>query len=259
MRAVLTYHSLDDSGSPISIAPPIFDKHLAWLSEGGVHVTSLDGLMAMPDDHDGVALTFDDGFENFAEIAWPRLRAYGWNATLFVVTDHVGRANDWGGRDVAGIPRLPLLGWDRMGRLAEEGLHLGAHTRTHPDLTRLPIAGAAEEMADSAQEIWRRTGVLPQAFAYPYGQVNASLASLAAARFRWALTTELRWLGQSESSMLIPRLDMFYLRRPGHLAVWGSRAFRLHLRRCALLRRIGAFVRTSGVSLPSPRARAATR
>jgi peptidoglycan/xylan/chitin deacetylase (PgdA/CDA1 family) len=254
MRAVLTYHSLDDSGSPISIAPPVFDRHLSWLAEGGVRVTSLDGLMTMPEDQDGVAITFDDGFQNFFEIAWPRLRAFGWGATLFVVTGHVGRANDWGGRAQAGIPRLPLLGWDRIGRLVEDGVHLGAHTRTHPDLTQLMPAAVAEEMAQSADDILRLTGVSPQAFAYPYGRVNSSVAALAATRFRWGVTTELRWLARTDSSMLLPRLDMFYFRRPGRLAAWGSRGFRLHLRRCALLRQIGAYVRSARASIPPPAA-----
>ena len=258
MRAVLTYHSLDESASPISIAPPIFERHLSWLAEGGVRVTSLDGLMAMPDDQEGVAITFDDGFQNFFEVAWPRLRAYGWSATLFVVTGHMGLANDWGGRPATGIPRLPLLGWDRIAHMIEDGLQLGAHTRTHSDLTQLPIAAAAEEMTESADEIRRRTGVSPHAFAYPYGRVNPSVAALAATQFRWGLTTEFRPLARTESSMLLPRLDMFYFRRPGSVAAWGSSAFRFHVRRCALQRRIGSFVRTAGAAIPSPRDRAVT-
>ena len=31
MRAVLMYHSIDDSGSPISIAPAVFAEHVQWI------------------------------------------------------------------------------------------------------------------------------------------------------------------------------------------------------------------------------------
>jgi peptidoglycan/xylan/chitin deacetylase (PgdA/CDA1 family) len=252
MRTVLTYHSLDDSGSPISISPAVFEWHLSWLATSGVTVTTIEGLLAMPDEGHGVAITFDDGFQNFFEMGWPRLRAYGWGATLFVVTDHVGRTNDWGGRAHPGIPRLPLLGWDLLGRLAEAGVQLGAHTRTHPDLTRLDPAAAAEEMEQSSHEIVRHTGLSPHAVAYPYGRVNASVVALAASRFRWGVTTELRGLERTDSSMLLPRLDMFYFQQPGRLDAWGSRKFRSHLRRCAVTRRIGASLRAARGAFRSP-------
>ena len=75
MRAVLTYHSLDDSGSVISISPAQFRRHLEWLARSRVRVCTLEQLVqesssstrSTSDGH-AVALTFDDGFANFASI-----------------------------------------------------------------------------------------------------------------------------------------------------------------------------------------------
>ena len=65
MKAPLTYHSLDDSGSAISIPPAVFDQHLAWLTSGRVRVLTLDRIAEEPDSAgDAVAVTFDDGFLN---------------------------------------------------------------------------------------------------------------------------------------------------------------------------------------------------
>jgi peptidoglycan/xylan/chitin deacetylase (PgdA/CDA1 family) len=71
MRAILTYHSIDDSGSPISVAPEEFRAHVRWLGSGAVRVVPLAKLVTLPPDDDAVALTFDDAFENFSTIAAP--------------------------------------------------------------------------------------------------------------------------------------------------------------------------------------------
>ena len=128
MRAVLTYHSIDDSGSPISVSPEAFERHVRWLASGRVQVTTIDDLAACSVDAQAVALTFDDGFENFATRAAPLLTAQGFPVTLFVVTDRVGGTNQWNGRPAPGIPTLPLLDWGALEKLVTAGVTLGAHT-----------------------------------------------------------------------------------------------------------------------------------
>ena len=51
MRAILTYHTIDDSGSPISVSPAVFQTQVQWLAEGPVRVLSLEDLVsASPED-----------------------------------------------------------------------------------------------------------------------------------------------------------------------------------------------------------------
>ena len=66
MKAILTYHSIDPSGSPISVSPDAFEAHVRWLSTGRVRVVPLEELGQLSADVDAVAITFDDGFENFS-------------------------------------------------------------------------------------------------------------------------------------------------------------------------------------------------
>jgi peptidoglycan/xylan/chitin deacetylase (PgdA/CDA1 family) len=225
MRGILTYHSIDTSGSPISVHPDAFDRHLAWLASGRVQVTTLDGLIALPASADAVAITFDDAFANFMEVA-PRLLARGLPVTVFVVTDHVGTSNLWGGRPVPGIPALPLLDWPALIRLQEEGVALGAHSRTHPDLTGLGPAAVDEEVRGSADIIERRTGTRPTAFAYPYGRFDEATADRVADAFPYACTTEFRSLDIPEVPSRLPRLDMYYCQAAGRIEAWGTPAFR---------------------------------
>lgn len=236
MRAVLTYHSIDDSGSPISVAPDAFVRHVAWLASGHVSVEPLAALVAAgseADDRPRVALTFDDGFSNFASVAWPRLRDAGLPATVFLVSGHMGGTNVWGGRPVRGIPALPLMSWDVAARCAEEGAAIGAHSRTHPHLPALAPEAVRDELAGGRQDLCKTLGVTVTTFAYPYGAVSAEVTAAAGALFDVACTTEHRPLAGDDARALVPRLDMIYFQGPAALHDWGSAAFR---RRVALRR-----------------------
>ncbi len=229
MRGILTYHSIDASGSPISLAPETFRRHVEWLASDAVHVVPLTQLVKLDDAVDACAITFDDGFANFEHEAWPLLRDHGLPVTQFVVTRRTGKDNAWGGVDEPGIPRLPLMGWDTLNRLADEGLELGAHGRTHPHLDRLDGAPQRDEIVGSAEDLDEHTGTPPASFCYPYGDYDDRAAQLASEHFACACTTELRTLSRADSVHLLPRLDAFYFQEPGQLEAWGTRAFRTRL------------------------------
>jgi peptidoglycan/xylan/chitin deacetylase (PgdA/CDA1 family) len=222
MRAVLTYHSIDDSGSPISMPPATFERHAEWLASGVVRVAGLDELATLDDDRDAVALTFDDGFESVATYAAPVLRRHGLPATLFIVTGHVGGNNAWGGRAAPGIPVMRLLDWPAITALVEKGWTLGAHSQTHPDLTKLAPADVRREIEGSLNEIEERTGVRPRCFAYPYGRVNESVAETASAVCERAYTTSMRVLAADDRRARLPRIDACYFRSSAWLERWGQ-------------------------------------
>lgn len=225
MKGILTYHSIDDTGSVISIDPATFRRHVEWLASGTVKVVPLAAIATLPPDDDAVAITFDDGFANFGEVAAPLLAGHGLPATVFVVSDAVGGTNAWRGIGDAGIPTLPLLGWDALGRLAAQGFEIGAHTRTHADLARAGAAAIEDEVAGSQATIAARLGAAPRAFAYPYGHVGAS-AEVVGRHFAWGCTTELRTVGPHDRPALLPRLDSYYFRDARRLARWGSTRLR---------------------------------
>jgi peptidoglycan/xylan/chitin deacetylase (PgdA/CDA1 family) len=237
MRAILTYHSIDASGSPISIDEEAFARHVDFLASGRVQVVPLEQLASAHAADDAVALTFDDGYRNFAAAAWPRLRDAGLPVTLFVVTERAGLDNRWDGRG-GPAPALELLGWDELADVAAEGVALGSHSRSHPRLPGLPDDRLTAEVTGSADDLAARTGTRPAMFCYPYGRIDDRVASAVAAEYQYACTTELRALGAADRPERLPRLDTFYLRAPGRLEAWGTRRFRWYLQSRALLRRV---------------------
>lgn len=240
MRAILMYHSIDASGSPISVSASAFAAHVAWLSSGAVRVLPLDAIATDQGPGDAVALTFDDGFANFAQLAWPLLQARGLPATVFVVSGHAGGTNAWGGKSARGIPELPLLSWDEVGALAAQGVTIGAHSQTHPDLRTVNGASLDEEIEGSAAEIAARIGRRPDAFAYPYGAADDRVVHATRTRYARAVTVELRDLADGDDPHRLPRVDTYYFREPGQLEAWGTPAFRRRLTIRAIGRQLRA-------------------
>ena len=241
MKAILTYHSLDASDSVLSVRPERFREHLDILTCLDVPVLPLAQLVE-PGCSRGVALTFDDGFVNFATHGWPLLRERQLSATLYVATDRVGRDNGWDPAD-ARVPRLPLLGWDALCTLAGEGVEIGSHSRTHPRLTRLSDSALADEVGGSREAIASSLGSAPASFAYPYGDQDARVARAAEqAGYTNAVTTELRpFLEHEASPFLLPRLDAYYLATPGVMERWGTPTFRRYLQFRGAARRVRGF------------------
>jgi peptidoglycan/xylan/chitin deacetylase (PgdA/CDA1 family) len=241
LKAILTYHSIDASESAISTDQATFRRHIDWIVARGVRVVTPAELTRLPADEEALALTFDDGFQNFATAAWPLLRAHGLSATLFVATEWVGRTNGWGRLPGVDVPELPLLTWDGLGRMAEDGLNLGAHSRTHPDLRQVDGTRLADEVVGSAELIRERTGAQPHTFAYPYGEHDGRVLGVVRTAYEAACTTELRVFGDAEDAHRLPRLDAFYLRRAGRMETWGTRSFKRYIalrNRMRLVRRI---------------------
>jgi glycosyltransferase involved in cell wall biosynthesis/peptidoglycan/xylan/chitin deacetylase (PgdA/CDA1 family) len=83
-----------------------------------------------------------------------------------------------------------VLSWPALRRLAREGVALGAHSRTHPLLSRIPEQRVAAEIAGSVEDLHRETGGIPSAFAFPGGVVPPGADRvLQAAGIRLAFTT----------------------------------------------------------------------
>lgn len=229
MKAILTYHSVDESGSVISIDERTFRRHVRWLASGHVRVLPLDQLVEAPADVDAVAITFDDGLASFERVAAPLLLEHGLPATLFVVTDAVGTTNAWRGRADAGIPVFELIGWDALGRLAAEGVSIGAHTCTHPDLAQLDRVAVEHEIVGSRTRLARELGVDVTTFAYPYGALSDGARDVVAREFGYGVTTRLAALAPHDDPARLPRLDSYYFRTPNTLEAWGTARFRVRM------------------------------
>jgi peptidoglycan/xylan/chitin deacetylase (PgdA/CDA1 family) len=211
--AILAYHSLDDSGSVLSTSPRVFAEQMKLLRHAGVRVVSLtdvaDENRACSNHENEVVLTFDDGFSNVYEHALPVLQTYGFPATVFLVTDYCEKTNSWPGQTLR-LQGQPLLRWSEIQEMSQAGISFGSHTRTHPDLTKLSIQQAEEELASSKKAIADATGLPVDTFAYPYGAYDAASRNLASQHFRLACSTHLGFVKRDSDLFALERIEMYY-------------------------------------------------
>jgi peptidoglycan/xylan/chitin deacetylase (PgdA/CDA1 family) len=223
---ILTYHSIDDSASVISVGPAAFRAHMQDLRDRGFTGIPLgrlldawEGRAALPPKP--VALTFDDAFRNFAACARPVLESHGFAATLFAVAGRCGGTNDWPGQ-LPSVPRLPLLSAAELRELGTAGFEIGSHGMTHAALDRLSAAEGEREVVESKRALEDAVGRAVDVLAYPYGRAGVSVRHVAAAHYRAACGVVLATARAADDRHALPRIDAYYLRRPGVFRMLGT-------------------------------------
>lgn len=209
MRAILTFHSIEDSGSVLSFDTALFEALLASLARKGIPVCDLDTLLSGNADS-GIAITFDDGMKSVFANALPILKDFRAPAHMFLTTGEIGVRGIRPG--YSNIPSIEMLDWNEVEALHMAGVHMECHTHTHPDMRNLNADQMIEECAKADQIILSRLGRSPEYFAYPYGYSNAMARDLVRVRYSASLTTDMKKLGDDYDPAALPRIDTYYLR-----------------------------------------------
>jgi peptidoglycan/xylan/chitin deacetylase (PgdA/CDA1 family) len=153
-----------------------------------------------------VLITFDDGYADFRDAAWPILRANDFTAEVFLPTDFVGRAANW---DAAYGPPAPLLGWKDAAALGKDGVVFGSHLASHQDGLTLPTARLAEELARSRTVLEARLSQDVRAFAAPYGSLDKRFARLAArCGYRIGFSMDPAHARLTDPPLMLPRIEV---------------------------------------------------
>ncbi len=200
--AIFMYHHVSTAVQPgryaraLTVTPVEFEKQLRWLRDRGCAAVTVDELVR--DTRAGslatceVALTFDDGYADVANIAAPMLRRFGDRATFYIATGYVGAA---GHVDVA-----------QLRQLHGDGMEIGAHTVHHIDLTKLSPERASQEIERSALALRGWIGAPISSFAYPSGRVDAAvMARVQTLGFDNAVTTRPGYVTQTSAAYALPR------------------------------------------------------
>ena len=212
---ILMYHRVSPTGLPETsryrVTPESFEEQLRYLRVAGYYSVSIeDWHVAMekkrPLPGRAVVFTFDDGYSDFLTYAWPLLKRYGFSATVFIVADCVGRTNSW---DSVYGEEIPLLGWEDIRLLQDEGVEFGSHSVRHPFLTAFSAEEIVREGARSRSILGRKLGKMVKAFAYPYGDVDRVVQHcIGACGYIFGLTTRGDLSKFYDPLLALPRIEV---------------------------------------------------
>jgi peptidoglycan/xylan/chitin deacetylase (PgdA/CDA1 family) len=181
---VLCYHAVSDTWEHLlSVRPRAFERQLKLMRARGYGAASADDVLAGRGRLFHV--TFDDALRSVAN-ALPILERLRVPATVFACTAFAenGRVLDvpeLADEATAHPDELATMGWDELTELAERGIEIGSHTKTHAHLRELSDRELRAELRESRErleDVLRR----PCRFlAFPYGEHDERVRAAARA------------------------------------------------------------------------------
>lgn len=211
--SILMYHQVGHFRSPKAHRASFchvrrFRGQMAYLKLFGYSVISLEqayrGLFeGEPLPQRAVVLTFDDGYENFREHAWPILQRHGFPATVFLVTELMGKTARW---LTSKGDSTPLMSTETVRQLRREGVSFGSHALSHPRLSKIDPEQMRREVIDSKNVLEDILGEAVPDFCYPYGDYDARVRdTVAEAGYRLGLTCIRGAANTADNPFEIPR------------------------------------------------------
>ncbi len=204
---ILTYHYIEEvpPGAELlrrdlTVSPERLEAQLQYLSEQGYTSISLRDLVyhlqlgwelpAKP-----LILTFDDGYATTYENAVPLLKQYGFTGTFTVITGFVDLGYE------------AYMTWPQIQELAEMGMEIIAHSRTHDDLRNKSYDYLVWQILGPKETLEANLGEPARFFVYPSGRYNADVVAVLRSAGYWAaLTSHQGALQTSEALMVMPRI-----------------------------------------------------
>lgn len=170
---ILMYHSISDDTergcSPYyktTTNPALFAQHMRWLSEEGFRSVGLEeGIQLVQqgelEREKVVVITFDDGFRDFYDSAFPAMKTQGHTATVFLPTAFIEQSRQ-------SFKNKECLTWEEVRELRAQGVQFGSHTVDHPVLYQTSWKEIADQLAFSKEKLQEELGEKVTSFAYPY-------------------------------------------------------------------------------------------
>jgi peptidoglycan/xylan/chitin deacetylase (PgdA/CDA1 family) len=210
---ILMYHSVEDDFASACVRPANFEEQVAYLHKAGYRAVDLDAVYfhiteGRPLPSKPIVISFDDGYRDNLENAYPVLKRYGMSATIFLPTGHLGFSNRWNA--AAGATQRAIMTREEVRSAANDPLlSFQAHTCTHPRLTEIPIKQAREEIKKGKKDMEDLLGKPCHHLAYPYGDFNDAVRDAAEeAGFLTACTTRWGHNRQGDDSFALFRIGV---------------------------------------------------
>jgi peptidoglycan/xylan/chitin deacetylase (PgdA/CDA1 family) len=213
---ILSYHQVTPRPHPAfrkySVTPRQFATHMHWLRARGyepVDLTSVAGWLRGSAElpRRPVVVTFDDGFLDAVIHAPPVLQACGFTAIFFVVAGLIGKQSAWL-RAERGF-ESPMVDWERLKKLRDDGFAIGSHAVSHPRLSALPEGECRAELSDARRIIEQHVGTAVEHLAYPFGNWDERVRSIADdAGYTTACTTDIALATPVDHALSLPRVPV---------------------------------------------------
>ena len=203
-------HRSEDKNRELEITPDFLKQTIETYRQQGHRFVSIDEAYDIINhgrtDRPFVCLTFDDGYQDNYDIAYPILKQTNVPFAIYVTTGFIDNRLPmrWYTNEKLGINGEALKSLD-----ADPLCTIGAHTVSHPRLDTLSPEEQQKEIEQSLQELESLLGHPIRHFSYPHGAYNTETLSIINKQiFR---STLLAWCGnirRGANPLMLPRIEL---------------------------------------------------
>lgn len=199
---VLMYHYIRDiKGSSLATSKEKFARQMKYIHDEGYTAITLgelydynSGKITLPNK--SVVITFDDGYKDNYENAYPILKKYKLNATIFVITDFINKNED-------------IVTSKEIKEMSDNGIDIESHTTHHDDLKGLSYEQQLKTMVDSRKVLEKIINKPVKYVAYPNGSYNDnSIKACRNAGYVMAFRTHENWCNKKDGMYSLNRIYM---------------------------------------------------
>lgn len=211
---VLMYHNIGHTPGFYTVAADAFRQQMQYVSEH-YSVVDADTYIATiqqtgRNNPRQVAVTFDDAYSSYAELAMPVMEQFKVPSALFVSTDFLGKTNEWD----APKNRHPIMTGHGLQLAAQNPLvTIGAHSKSHRPLARVMPEELTTELIESKRILEQLITIPVHYLAYPFGQPSIDLNrrvidAVKQAGYRAAFSTDYAIANRQKDCFALHRIEV---------------------------------------------------
>lgn len=199
---VLMYHYIaKDKDNYLCVSPETFEEQMQFLKDNNIQTLTMDEFYDIATNKKkapkrSVVITFDDGYANNFYKAYPILKKYNFNATLFMITKNIGEKY--------------FLNESNIKEMDKDNIKVMSHTISHPYLEKLSEEEQTKELKESKERLEKLLGRNVEYLAYPHGTYSDKTIEISKSLgYKMALTTNYDFHEEGEDPFKISRLVVF--------------------------------------------------
>lgn len=209
---ILMYHSIDKEIDPVTgklnelrVPKEVFREQMKYLKENGYITLTMSEVYDFFQNSKGVpeksiVITFDDGYLDNYTNAYPILKEFGFNATVFIISGLVDKDKAY-------------MTSEQLKEMELNGIEMQAHTANHPQLSTLDYENQMREIKDSKIFLENLLNKKIEYIAYPYGNYNENtLKIVKELEFKAAYLADGPWAYKTDGVYLYRRVYISSLR-----------------------------------------------
>jgi peptidoglycan/xylan/chitin deacetylase (PgdA/CDA1 family) len=209
---ILAYHHvIPESGydeiswvyrTPFHVTEKQFEAHLQIMQQYGTETLNLDELQQLLNGtadealqkkaENAVVITFDDGWENNARYAVPLLQKYNFSATIFVISNAIGKKG--------------YMTAQQLREISRAGIAVQSHGHRHVALELLSEADCIRELTTSREFIEDVIEMPVQHFSFPLGFYDQKVLRHCQNIYQTCSTSNIGLATPQTSLMELPRI-----------------------------------------------------